>query len=180
MAAGALRYAAGNFRISHERLHQRLEVRILKGGDESGQRLPELVDVLCGLWKVVRKFDFRFAQLAQLVDRELKPVLVFVDQAFDFEKIVLLEGVEDFFDVVPHLGFELTAAVAEREGEVRLAGFLRLDLLGDHDKIGGDDFVFVADAIADVELFHDLSLVLPRVPKRTVTATSSPPHASVR
>ncbi len=68
------------------------------------------------------------------MNRELETLLVFVDEAFDFEEVVLLEGLEDFFDVVPHFGFELAAAVAESEGEVGLSGLLRLDLLGDNDE----------------------------------------------
>ena len=89
---------------------------------------------LGGLGKVVGEVDFGFAQLAQLVDGELKAVLVLVDEAFDLKEIVLLEGVEDFFDVIPHFGFELAAAVAESEREVGLAGFLGLDLLADDDE----------------------------------------------
>ena len=61
---------------------------------------------------------------------ELKAVLVLVDEAFDLEEIVLLEGVENFLDVVPHFGFELAAAIAEGQGEIGLTGFLGLDLLG--------------------------------------------------
>ena len=129
-------------------------MRILECRHEVGQRLPEFVDILRGLGKVVGEIDFGVAQLAQLVDRELEAVLVFVDQAFDLEEVVLLEGIEDFLDVVPHFGFELAAAIAESECEVRLAGFLGLDLLGDDDESRGDDFVFVPDAIADVEIFH--------------------------
>ena len=77
----------------------------------------------------------------------LEAVLVFVDQALDLEEVILLEGVENFFDVVPHLGFDLAAAVAEGERQIGLAGFLGLDLLGDHDKSGGDDLVFVLGAV---------------------------------
>src|SRR5271155_5952744 len=94
-------------------------MRILKRSDELGQRLPEFVNILCGLGKIVGEFDFRFAELAQFVDGELETVFVFVDEAFDLEKIVLLENVEDLIHVVPHLGFELPAAVAESEREIR-------------------------------------------------------------
>ena len=151
-----MRYAAAISGIGHESLHQRLEMLILKGRDEVRQRLPELVNILRGLGEIVGELDFRFAQLAQFVDGELEAVLIFVDQAFDFEEVILLKGVEHFLHVVPHLGFELPAPVAKGQSEIRLSGFLRLDLLTDHDKIGSDDFVFVAGAVADVELFHSL------------------------
>ena len=121
---------------------------------EAGQSLPEFVDIFCGLRQVIGKFDFRFAQLAELVDGELKTVLVFVDEALDLEEIVLLEGFEDFLDVVPHFGFELSGAVAESQSQIRLSGFLGLDLLGDDDEAGCDDLVFLARAVADIEIFH--------------------------
>ena len=76
--------------------------------------------------------------------RELKAVLVLVDQAFDLEEVILLEGVEDLFNVVPHLGFDLAAAIAESERQIRLAGLLGFDLLGNHDEARGDDLVFLA------------------------------------
>ena len=138
---------------------ERFEMRVLESSDKAGQRLPEFVDVLGGLGKVVGEVDFGFAQLAQLVDGELETLLVFVDEALDFEEVVLLEGVEDLFDVVPHLGFELAAAIAESEREIGLAGLLGLDLLGDDYEAGGDDLVFVAGAVADVEIFHLLSSI---------------------
>ena len=113
-----------------------------------------MVNVFGGLGKVIREVDFRFAQLAQLVDCELKAVLVLVDEALDLEEVILLERVEDLFDVVPHFGFELAAAVPESERQVGLPGFLGLDLFADDDEARGDDLVFVARAIADVEVFH--------------------------
>ena len=134
LGSGSVAVGGGDFRIGHEGLNERLQMRILEGRDEGRQGLPEFVDVLGGLGKVVGEIDFGFAQLAQLVDGELKAVLIFVDQAFDLEEVVLLEGVEDFLDVVPHFGFELAAAVAERESQVRLASFLGLDLLADDDE----------------------------------------------
>ncbi len=118
--------------------------------------MPELVDVLGGLGKIVGEVDLGFTQLAQLVDGELKAVLVLVDETFDLEEVILLEGVENFFDVVPHFGFELAAAVAEREREVRLAGLLGLDLLADDDEGRGNDLVLLSRAVADVEIFHGL------------------------
>ena len=64
------------------------------------------------------------------MDRELETVFVFVDKAFDLEEVILLESVESLLDVVPHFGFELPAAIAKREGQIRLARFLWFDLLG--------------------------------------------------
>src|SRR5581483_4762277 len=88
---------------------------------------------------------------------ELKALLVLVDQAFDLDEVILLEGFEDFLDVVPHFGFELSAAIAESQGDVRLACFFRLDLFCDYDECRGDDFVFVAQTVADEEVLHEKS-----------------------
>ncbi len=127
---------------------------VLKGSNEVGEGPPELINIFCSLGKIVGEFDFRFAQLAHLVDGELEAVFILVDQALDLEEIVLLEGIEHFFHVIPHLGFELSAAITKSKSKVRLTGFFRFDLLADHDKVGGNDLVLVASAVADVELFH--------------------------
>src|ERR1700731_4396297 len=66
-----------------------------------------------------------------------------------------MEGVEDLFHVIPHLGFEMAAAVAEGKCEVRLTALLRLYLLGNHDEAGSNDLVFVLDALRDVKVFHE-------------------------
>ncbi len=154
LGGGSVAIGGGDFRIGHKGLDERFEMRILERGDEVCEGLPECVNVFSSLGEIVGEVDFGFAQLTQLVDGELEAVLVLVDEALDLEEVVLLEGVEDFFDVVPHFGFELAAAVAESEREIGLAGFLGLDLLADDDEAGGDDLVFVARAIADVEVFH--------------------------
>ena len=89
---------------------------------------------LRGLGQVVGEIDFRFPHAPQLVDGELKAVLVLIDQALDFDEVVLLKGVDGIFDVVPHLGFEMAAAVAQGEGQIRLAALLGFDLPGNHHK----------------------------------------------
>src|SRR5215472_7909100 len=130
---------------------------ILKSSNEVGQHLPKLVDILRGFGQIISKLDFRLTQLAQLMNGELKPLLVLVDQTFNFKKIVLLKSVEHFLDVIPHLGFQLTASVAQGQRQVRLTGLLRLDLLRHHNEGGGDDLILVADAIADEKVLHGMS-----------------------
>src|ERR1700720_2657262 len=102
---------SSNLWVRHKSLHERFQMRVLERRDEVSEGLPKVVDILCSLGKIVGEFDLRLAELTYLVDGELKAVLIFVDQTLDFEEIVLLEGIEHFFDVVPHLGFELSAAV---------------------------------------------------------------------
>ena len=61
------------------------------------------------------------------MDGELEALLVFVDQALGLDKVVLLEGFEDFFNVVPHFGFELSAAIARIYNEGIQDGFATLE-----------------------------------------------------
>src|SRR5215469_6993481 len=107
-------------------------MNVLKSADKIGERLPELVDVFGRLRKVIGKLDFRFPQFSKLMNGKLETLFVFVDQALHLQKIVLLKGLENPVDVVPHFGFELAAAIAQREREVGLSSFFGFDLLG-HD-----------------------------------------------
>ncbi len=84
--------ALGNFRVRHEQFDQRLQVRILERRHKLRQRSPEFTDVLGGLGQVVGEVDIAFFHAPQLVNRELKTILVLVDQPFDLEKVVLFEG----------------------------------------------------------------------------------------
>src|ERR1700683_1197746 len=154
---GSIAISGSDFRIGHESMNHQLEMAILERGDKVRKSLPELVDVFGGLGKVVGEVDFGFAQFAQLVDRELKAVLILVDEAFDLEEVILLESFENFVDVVPHFGFELAAAVAEGERQVTLAGLLGFDLLAHDDESRSDDLILLPHAIADVKVFHRLS-----------------------
>ena len=120
---------------------------IAKGATKVASVCHKLVDILGGLGKIIGEVDFGLAQAAQLVNRDLEAILVFVEQAFDLEEVILLEGVDGVLDVVPHLGFDLAAAVAESQREVGFAGFLGLNLLGNDHETGSDDFVFVVIAI---------------------------------
>ncbi len=90
------------------------------------------------------------------MDGELEAVLVLVEQAFDLEEVILLEGVEGLLDVVPHLGFDLATAIAEGQREIGFAGLLGFHLVGHDNKRGGNDLVFVLDAIGDEKIFHEL------------------------
>ena len=144
----------GNLGVAHECLNQRLKMRILKRLYKRCKRSPQLVDVFRSLWEVIRKINFRIAHLAQLVDGELKTVLVLVEQAFGLDEVVLLEYVDRVFDVIPHLGFELAAAIAEHERKIRLSCLLGLDLLGDHHEGGSNHLILVLAAIGDKEILH--------------------------
>ena len=91
-------------------------MRVLERPDKFLERPPKLVDVLRGLGKVIREIHFCVCHPAKFVDGELEAILVFVDESLDFKEVVLLKGVEKLLDVVPHLGFDLSRAVAQSEG----------------------------------------------------------------
>ena len=86
---------------------------VLEGVNKLADRLPELIDVFVGLGQVVREIHFVLFAFAQLVDRQLEAVVVLVQQAFDFDEVVLIERVEYVLHVVPDLGFDLAGSIRE-------------------------------------------------------------------
>ena len=90
------------------------------------------------------------------MDGELEAVLVLVDQAFDLDEVILLEAVDGVLDVVPHLGFDVAAAIAEGQSQIGLAALLGFDLLGDDDEGRSDDLVLVLNAVGNEKFLHRL------------------------
>src|SRR6266576_4844571 len=151
-----------NLRIGHESFNQRLQVRILQSADEIPQGLPQFVNVLGGFRKVVSEVDFAVAQSTDFVNRELKAILVLVEETFDLEEVVLFKSVECILDVVPHLGFDLSAAITQDKSEIRFARLLGLHLLRHHHKGGSNDLIFLLGAVADEKFLHE-SIRFPKV-----------------
>jgi hypothetical protein len=172
---GSISISCRDYRIGHEGLNQSLQILVLKSGDEVGESSPQLINVFRRFWKIVSKLDFRITQFSKLMNRELETLFVLIDEAFDFQEIILLKRLEDFLYVVPHFGFNLTAAIAECEREVRLPSLLGLDLFGDNDKSGSDDLIFVARTIANVEVLHQMSEYMTSGPESFSTTASVSP-----
>src|SRR5229473_469400 len=99
-----------NFRIGHEGLNQCLEMGIPKSSHKARQGPPHLADVFSCLRQVIGEIDFGFSHAAKLVDGELEPVLVLIDQPLDLDEVILAKGVDRILDVVPHLAFDVPAA----------------------------------------------------------------------
>jgi len=133
----------------------------LERGHKLRQRSPEFADVLGGLGQVVGEVDLSFFHAAQLVNGELKTILILIDEPLDLEKVVLLEGEDEFFDVVPHFGFDLARAICQGQRQVRLAIFFCLHLLRRHHEAGRDDLVFLLATFGDKKLFHERNLSSP-------------------
>ena len=145
---------------------------------KSASVAPELANVFCCLGKIVGEIDFAFLHAPQLVDGELETVLVFVDQSLDLEEIILLERIEKFLDVVPHLGFDLPRPVAKSQCQVRLAILFRLHLLRHHHEARGDHFVFLLGTFGDEELFHEPPRISFRCGRRSARAPFAAPLSS--
>src|SRR5215468_7393720 len=171
LCGGGIAVSLCDVRIGHEGLEQPSQMRILQRGYEVAQAFPKFINVLSCFWEVVSEFDFCIGQSAQLMNGELKTILVLVQQALNFEKVILLKGVESTLHVVPHFGFKLTAAIAQDEREIRLARLLGFHLFRHHNEAGNDDLIFLLGAIADEEIFHATSVGSKRgikmVPRRT-------------
>jgi hypothetical protein len=81
------------------------------------------------------------------VNRDLKTVLIFIQQAFDLEEVILFEGINRVLDVIPHFGLELAGAITEDQRQIGFSSFLRLNLFRNDYKTRSDDFVFVVTAV---------------------------------
>ncbi len=75
------------------------------------------------------------------MDRELRAIVIKLEQPFYFDEIVAVEGIHDLGDVIPHLGVNLTAAIRQQHGEIRLSRALLPDLLCVNKKYRGSNFV---------------------------------------
>jgi hypothetical protein len=143
--------------IRHECQQQRLQVTVLHRGDKLAQRSPQLGDVLLRRRQEVGEIDLALFHLADLVDGELDAIVVAVDQAFDFDEVVLIERLDHVRDVVPHLGVELAGSVGKRELQIQLTRLPRTHLLGGDHERRRDGFVLVLGRVLNVEVFHECS-----------------------
>src|SRR5271169_5770390 len=91
LGRGSIAVALSNLRVGHERFHKRLQVWILESAHKLRQRSPKFANVFGSLWEIVGKVDVGLFHAPQLVNGELKPILVLVDQTLDLEKVVLFE-----------------------------------------------------------------------------------------
>src|SRR5215469_10821038 len=144
-----------NLRVGHKCLDQGPQVDVLERANEFLERVPQGVNVFVGFRKVIDKIYVGVVQAAQLVNGELEAILESVQEALHLEIVFLLEGVKRILDVVPHLGFDLSGAVAEGQGQIRTAVFLWFDLLGNDYEAGDDDFIFKARAVREIKILHD-------------------------
>ena len=104
-------------------------MRLGHARDPALELAEHFVAVALGGRQIIGQIDFRFRHRLDLVQRELRPILEDLQQAFDAHEIVALEGVEGFRRVVPHLGVQLAAAVGERQGKIGIARFLLAHVL---------------------------------------------------
>ena len=58
LGSGSVPVGLRDLRIGHKGLDERFQMRVLQGGDKVAQGLPELVNILGGLRKIVGEVDF--------------------------------------------------------------------------------------------------------------------------
>src|SRR6516164_8066409 len=113
--------------VRHELVKELLEPAIVDRLYKLAESAPELVDVLWGLGEIVGVIDLPVGQLADLVDGELPAAIVLLDQAFNFDEVILIEGIEGVRNVVPHVRLEVSAAICQGDREIGIAALLVLD-----------------------------------------------------
>src|SRR6266700_1241622 len=121
------------------------------------QSSPEHIYVFGSAGQVVAKVDFGFLHGSHLVQGQMEAAVKLVDQAANFDEVVLLKAIDVVSDVVPHLCVEVTGAVRQRERQVEFTVLFRLGLLGNHDERSRDYLVFKARSISNVKIFHGFS-----------------------
>jgi hypothetical protein len=104
--------------VVQERLQQGAQVGILNAGDNTAQLGEHFRRVARGSRKVIGEIHIGIHHAYHFVDGELWAILKNLQQAFDFHKIVALEGIDHIGDVVPHLGVHFAGPVAQQQREV--------------------------------------------------------------
>lgn len=105
--------SGGDVRVGQHRFKERPQVRMRKPGDYATQFCPHLLGVALRGRKIVGEFDLAIVHAPHLVNCELRAIVEDLDQAFDLDEIVAVEGVQGVADVVPHLGVKLSGAVGQ-------------------------------------------------------------------
>ena len=90
-------------------------MRIADRGYRGVELAPHLFDIPTRMGEVFPQVDLRFISPPQPVDRDLRPLAVELHQPLHLDEVVAIEGLDDLRDAVPHLGFEMAAAVSENE-----------------------------------------------------------------
>ena len=86
---------------------------------------------------------------------DLRAVLEELHHALDADEVVALKGVDDFADVIPHLGVKVASAVGQGQRQIGLTRFLLPDFLLLHEKYAQDGLI--RRELAHVRSFHDVT-----------------------
>src|SRR5205814_5328137 len=113
--------------IFEHTLEQCPEMRISEIRDDASQFSKHLVWIAIGAGKVIGEIDFVLLQAAQTVNSKLMPILMNLQNAFNLDEVVPIEGVHHLSDVVPHLRLDLPRSV----GEMKRQKWLTSSLLAD-------------------------------------------------
>ncbi len=117
----------GNAHIPQNGFEQCTQMGIAYTRNQFVQFPEHVVQIPLGAREVVSEIDFAILQPSQFVDRKLSPLLIELHQPFGLDEIVAVKGVHHFFDVVPHLRFNLAGTISELKRQVGFTGFLLPD-----------------------------------------------------
>ena len=127
--------------VREDRFEQRFEMRAGHRRNPGAELREHFVTIAFGCRKVIGEIDFRLRHRQKFVNRELLPVLKYLEQSLYAHKIVALESIQHFGRVLPHLGVELAGAIGERHRKIRFARFLLANIFVMHQEDPGDDLV---------------------------------------
>jgi len=138
--------------VGEHGLEQHLQVRVRNRAHDAHQLGEHLVGIALGGGEEIALVHFVVRKPLQLVDGELRPVLVHLQDALHADEVVAVESVHHLGDVIPHLGVHFAALIAQGERQVWFAGLLLPDFLGTHQE--APLHYLVGCQFADVRGFH--------------------------
>src|SRR3989442_15776805 len=102
--------------LVHENVHQELaEMRIPNLIHEVQKFLKHFFYIFSSPGEIVGKINFFISTLSQLVDCQLRFVSKDLDDSFDLNEIISINGGLGLLNVLPHLGVQIATVVTQDE-----------------------------------------------------------------
>ena len=130
-----------DLRVVEESVQQPPDVVVSERRHHRAQLVPHRFRILQRSRKEIAEIDFAVRHPAQLVNGELRPVVVELHQPFDLDEVVALERLDNLGHVVPHLAVDFARAVRQNQRQVWLARALLPHFFRVNQKYRGRNFV---------------------------------------
>src|SRR6267154_175653 len=111
----------GDARVRNNSIYQLFEPRIAYRTCVFQQLGEELVDVFLGVREKIGQVDLLGLCEPKLQERKLRLVAIDFDTRVDLDEIVAADVLRGDIELIPHAGFDSTAAVAKLETQIGLA-----------------------------------------------------------